>query len=84
MLETARYFWTIQKPDAWCPDIGVMFTTFEWRYGSVRVNNDALIFHAPFEFEDLEQSQIQFRGWLDRENHKDKIELHSVLAKRGA
>jgi len=75
-------FGQFKKPDAWCPDIGMMITTFEKRYGSIRVNNDALIFHAPFEFEDLEQSKIQFKGWLDRENRKDQIRVKKLLSKK--
>lgn len=48
-----------KHPDAWLPDIGVLVTTFEERFGTIRVNNDEVLFKPPFRYDQLEQAAVE-------------------------
>lgn len=46
----------IQQPDGWIPDIGVIVTTVERKYGDVRIRDDPIIFKPAFHLEELENT----------------------------
>lgn len=50
----------MQNPDGWRPDIGIMITTFEERFGETRICNDTLLYVSPFEYTDLELERVRF------------------------
>ena len=57
----------MRNPDAWLPDVGVLITTVEEKYGEVRVRDDPVIFKPSFHIEELENT---VKNWI-----KDNIML---------
>lgn len=53
----------MKNPDGWLSDIGVMVTTVEELYGSVRIRNDPILYKPDFHIEDLEYNKD---NWVKR------------------
>jgi hypothetical protein len=67
------------NPDAWQPDIGIVITTFEERFGKVRVNNDVVLFVPPFEFEELENERKRFTSTVRQEQIRSGLPLAPAI-----
>lgn len=74
----------LKHPDSWIPDIGMIVTTIQERFGEVRVNDDEIIYNVPFRFDELEQSKKENKpkarlGWEEfrvahrLKNKQDKL-----------
>jgi len=69
----------MRNPDGWRPDIGIMITTFEDRFGATRINNDTILFVPPFEYNDLEKERIRFNAEMIKIKKANRLPLSPQL-----